>query len=323
MASVAKITYGPLIDHLKESSEVYQQIFQQYSMKYGTIDKNVFSSWMVSAVEPIIISCTQNQPSTLRSLFKTLYIASLEIIGNGSALQYEQEYVQVWKLYGLIPNLIQRSSSEIVNALHGALESLRKYRPQQVMTWISGMKDSVQGCVSVGDVLACGRINAWLCGMAHLRSKAISSYLLLPEKVQQDLLRLFPSKADFISLAASPWIGLKKPQFIGEAGGFIGIGGNFKAPPIAAVVQQQLVITDGTNTNALFADSLGMILLSEVPVPAGIVIQQSTVKGLEKFKQKNKHLVPFDDASSCAEGDCTFVITRKTSHFIYVYGWSA
>lgn len=323
MAAVAKITYGPLIDHLKESADVYKYIYLQYEMKYGTIDKNVFGSWMAQVVEPVMIRCTQNQPDAIPRLFKVLYIASLEIIGNGSAAMYAHQYESVWKLYGLLPALMQRSSGEIVIAIHEALANLRKHLPHQVMTWISGMEDSVRGCSSVADVLACGRIHAWLCGMAHLRSRAIASFPLLPEKIQEDIKKKFPAKADINSLTASPWIGLNKISFMGETGGFTGMGGNFTKPPVAAVLHGKIVLTDGTNTCALYADSLGTILIPNVPVLATNVLNYSSVEGLKEFTRKNKALVPFDDASSFAHADYTFVITRKLSHYTFIYGCSA
>lgn len=320
-----KISYPPLISHLQERADFYNSLYQESQLKYGSINKQALTSWLVTIVEPIVKATSQHNPDTLPQVFKSCYTELLGLLGSQLGLVHEFEYQSAWLLLTKTPHLVAVSPSRLLKAMNSALVSVRAHQPEDVFSWIDLMEMIAPHCKSVEEFLVCGRVNAWLGGMAHLKARALESFALLPQHLQ----KMLQENTDLSiqgSYSKSPWTGIadtKRPEFMGEAGGFVGFGGPFTAPPQVALVGNHIVATDKKTSCALFADCFGKVILSDIPVSPEEILRQATNKALEGFKSTYGHkVVSFEDISSSVMNDSTLVFTRHSSHYLFIYGWS-
>ncbi len=321
MAAMEKITYQPLISHLSERSDFYNQLYHDYDLNYGTNNHSILSSWLVGIVEPIVKEISTSYPDSLPQVFKVFYTELLQILSNKSGIVYENEYKEAWLLCNKIPALTATHPSRLLKAINSALESLRIYQPEKVLQWISFMDNIIINCKTIDEFLACGRVYAWMSGMAHLRIKAETEFLNLRAELKQAILNN-DAKANVLQSAfRNEWPKLRKPQFIGEAGGFVGFGGPFTTPPLVALMENEIYATDKQNSCAFFADYFGKVILAEIPVSPRIIIEKSNLKDLKSYISKFEECtITFNDITSFVVKNSTLVLTRASSHYLFVYG---
>lgn len=314
-----KISYKPLLEHLATRADYYNQLYRESELKHGGLDPSLISRWLVNGVEPIIEKIDQNNSGRLAPVFKAFYVHVLKILSNRSGIVYENEYQRAWQLCGALPALAANQPEKLLNAIDGAVESIRTYQPSRVMEWIDLMEKASVHITTIDDFLTAGRIFAWMCGLAHLRDRAKSSYATLAP----DLKNVFSECTAEFSMderLSNVWPGVTQPAFMGEAGGFIGFGGPFAAPPLLSIVQNEFVVTDGKTSHAFFADSFGKVFLAGIPVSATFISKSAQLDGFGKAKKKyGNGLIPFDDVTSFSVKENTLALTRSGSHYIYVY----
>ena len=318
-----KIGYLPLINHIKERSDFYNQLFRENELKYSQIDHTLVSSWMVNSIEPIIVKTQTVNPDQLPQVFKAFYTELLKILGNNLGVAFENEYRLAWAICLNNPRLVGTFPSRILNAINSALESIRSYQPEKVLLWISMMDKTIASCNSLDEFMACGRIYAWVCGLAQFRLKAELEFNKLGEELKQ-LVKFNISKANNSDFTfESEWVGVPTPTFMGEVGGYIGMGGLFNDSPMVAQMDDNIVITDRNTSSLLFADRFGKVIIPDIQVTPESVIKDSNTRGLKEFKSKfGDHSIPFDDVTSCLLNKSTLILTRKSSHYLFVYGWT-
>lgn len=314
-----KITFPPLIDHLKEQSDFYNQLYRNYQLQYGSIDGKLLSCWVVTVIEPLIKEVAIDFPEKSEAVFKAMYTELLQLLGSKIGITYKNDYTHGWLLCLLVPNLCATTPTRIIRSVNSAIESLRSYQPEKVTLWLELMKTSIRNCKTIEDFLACGRINGWLCGMAHLKERAYNEYIKVSTEIKRDL-----NAGKTITLEkalAKEWPNLDKAEFVGETGSFVGFGGPFISSPYVALVQNQVLATDGFETFAYFGDSFGKVLLRDIPVPPAKVFEFLTREDFATFKsQFGEQTIPFNDITSCVIKNSTFICTRSSSHHLYIYG---
>jgi hypothetical protein len=321
MAPMEKITFQPLINHLSEQSDFYNQMYRENDMNYGAINHSLLASWIASVVEPIVKDVFISHPDHLPQIFKAFYIELLQILSNKSGIIYENEYKAAWKLCHKNPTLTATYPLRLLKAINSALESIRTYQPEKVLQWISLMDNTLINCKTIEEFLACGRIYAWMSGMAHLRTKAETEFFILRDELKHAILNNNPEANVLERAFRNEWPKLKKPQFMGEAGGFVGFGGPFTTPPIVALLENELFATDKQNSCAFFADCFGKTLITEIPVSPKKIIEKSSVRDLNLYKSSfGSYINTFNDITSYAIKNCTLVLTRASSHYLFVYG---
>ncbi|MFZ6008786.1 MAG: hypothetical protein ACOYXT_00445 [Bacteroidota bacterium] len=314
-----KITYKPLIAHLKQSGDQYNQLYEEQEMRFGTLSPAVVYSWIVKVLEPIV-AATAHDEILAGKIFQILYKRLLPLLGNQLAVTYEQEYQSAWMMLKKNPHLMQTSPLRVLEALNSALLSIRRYQPAHVSEWITLMDQTIADYKTVEDFLIAGRVYAWLCGMAHLRDQALRDSTLL----SADLISLIEKRSGHTLdlLRQRRWMPFDKPAFAGTAGGFSGLQGTFTTLPMVALIENQIIASDHENTCALFADSLGSVLLTEIPIRAGDVKNQADQKAWTIFRsQFGGEVIPYDDVSSAVIKDHTIVFTRRSSFHLFIYGW--
>jgi hypothetical protein len=210
----------------------------------------------------------------------------------------------------------------MLKAINSALETIRIYQPAKTHVWL-GYLEKVAGFISTADeFMACGRIFGWLCGLAHLRARAAASYSLLPPELRMGIRDCFDPNTNMEEYLEHYWPLLNRPEFVGEAGGFAGFGGPFIAPPLVSLIENEFLVTDHKSGNAFFADSFGKVFLTEIAVSPFLIAKNAGTEGLKNFRHEfGSKLFAFDDITSAAARNNTLVLTRSSSHYLYVYGY--
>lgn len=311
-----KIKYAPLIQHLKENEESYNLLCRAHELQYGQLDSVILRSWMVRVIEPVILEIGPLYPEKLPLIFKALFSELLRILGNKTGVIYEDEYVAAWQLLKRIPAIVMAHPSRCIRAIDSGIEAIRLFRPDKVSSWIINMDRSIGNCNSFDEILTLGRVYAWQAGMAHLRGRIINEISALPKLEDEDISLKKALKYE--------WPDYIKTTFAGESGGFLGNGGYFLSSPVVALLENEILVTDGKVTCAFFADQFGKVLLPEIPVSPEVILQKAELSSFVSFKSEHgETIVPFDDVTSSVLRNSTLVITRRSSHYLYVYGWSA
>lgn len=316
MAAKKKISFLPLKQHLQETFLFYNQLYADQELKAGRIDRILLSRWIVEVIEPISEAVFQIDQQALPVVFRTFYSSLLRLLGNGLALTYEQQYRAAWSMTTQTPQLLTKDPKRILNAVNSALIAIREHQPGKVDNWIALMQQTSIYCQNEDQFLDCGRFNAWLCGMAHLRPQALRIYPELPEQVKVVLNAVnLPLRAAL----EETWITSGALRFEGVAGGFSGFGAGFIRPPRVAMVGGVVMATDQESSSALFADTLGTVLMKNIAIRPETIIDQSSMVAFEAFQKQVGSNVDAEDLTSCVQTADGFVLTRSSSHYLFIY----
>lgn len=315
-----KITYQPLIQYLSEQEGFYNQLLREFELKHGIPDANFITDWIVNVIEPVLEEITGAYPHRLPQLFQAMFTELLFLAANRNVIEYKDEYRKAWALCVKIPGVFQAYPSRLIKAIDSAVDSIRDYHPNKVFQWISQMDQVAAECHTLEQFLACGRILAWSCGMAHLRVRAESEFSNLPPGLKKTIQQAAGISSNPETFFSHEWGTLSKHDFMGEAGGFTGFGGNFASPPLVIQMEDKIIATDRKSCFLLFADSFGKVLLNCPPIPEDIILDKANTKGLETARKRFGKVFDFGDVTSFVAIDHTLVITRASSHYLYIYG---
>lgn len=317
-----KISYTPLIQHLQDNAGLYNQLYRECELKYGSIDRAVLSRWMVQTVEPIVRAVDALYPDHMPQTFRACYTYTLQLLGNKAGIVHEEEYQAAWRLCVQVPSLAGLYPVRLLSAINAALDAVRAHQPERVLQWVAAMESTLSYVLSLEEFLALGRIHAWRAGMAHLRGRAQQEFENLRDVLKEALLQKYTDLKNNHAFEQE-WLGLAAAQFIEAPGGYVGYGGAFTAPPKVAQLGRHLMVTDGQQPYAFFADAFGSVLLPDVPVQPKTIVKHSNLKGLEVFKARfGKQAISFDDVISAVLLPSTLLLTRASSHHLFVYGWT-
>jgi hypothetical protein len=314
MAAMEKVTFAPLIAHLKESADEYNQLYLQQELKSGSIDSVAIARWVTGIIEPVVMRAVEADVNCLPRVFRVFYSNMLSLLGGNQALAYEEEYRTAWSICCTIPVLTARYPHRVLNALNSAIIAIRNYQPEQVKRWIEGMQATAPQCSTIEQFLDCGRVIAWTCGLAHLRANATKLYPALPDAVKTILGNQCGEllKDDLLH---TPWGATKSLLFEGVAGGFTGLGHPFTEPPLVAAIDGYVIAADSKSSNVVFVDSFGTVLIRDSPYQAALVKERAADTAMWKLKEKPA----FNDITSCVVLNDTLILTRRSSHYLFIY----
>ncbi len=312
MVEMEKISFPPLIEHLKNQEDLYNSLYQSHELNKGAVDSIVLLEWMVEIAEPILEKVHEHNPDALSRVGPALFSSILLLNSGNSAVVSEEENKSALKLCLQMPKLVSNAPSKILKAINDAVKVIRTYQPQRVNTWIQLMNQSVVACREIDHLLDCGRVCAWFCGLAHLRENAKTAFHRLPEAVQNSITSHAPNN-NFVNLFENSWLGNTSKIFKTTVGDFIGYESVFENPPVIAKIDNHVFATDGKNAHAVFCDEFGSVLLDQNSFkPIDIMERVShSAKALPKIN--------WEDISSSVENDHTVFLTRKSSFHIYVF----
>lgn len=312
MAQMEKITYPALIDHFKEADDFYNELLKNHELQYGTINTELLREWMIDVVEPILRSVDSQKSGHLPRICKLLFSKILLFQSRKSSIAYTQETKAALLICKEIPALFVEAPHRILEAIESAMRSLRQYQPLRVGVWIDLMCVSVEHCKSINDFLDCGRVCAWLCGLAHLKSRVKNVFKNLPDQVRSAI-KNNTSHPDFEKLFNKNWNQKTALTFVTAMGDFKGFGGPFETPPVIVNIENQIFATDGKHALALFADQFGQVLVEQNAFSAEQILN----------KLDSKINVPkginFKDIQSISKLEDTLLLTRTSSYCVFVY----
>lgn len=315
-----RLSHPPLIAHLREQHGVYNGLYVDHELKYGRPYGRSLQQWIVRDVEPAVAAIAQNRTDRLPAVFKAFYRELLRLAGSGLLFSHEAEYRALWRVCAKAPGIVSLSPVAVLSSLHAALQSVRSLRPAKTTSWLSLMEATVTACTSLEELLNCGRMNAWFCGLAHLREKCGEQFPKLSDGLKEALQTNSPLRQPLENLFAAHWFNKGGPVFIEAPGGFTGWSGAFISPPLLREAAPHVLAADGEAAYLVFADEFGSVLL---PVGGSRSTANGNLSPLKTFREKfGAHLVPYDDVSSCVLKNNTLFFTRHSSHYIYIYGWS-
>ncbi|MDV7137763.1 hypothetical protein R3X28_02695 [Maribacter sp. TH_r10] len=316
-----KVTYAPLIEDLKTHSVLYNQMYGQYSLKYGHYSAGHVSEWMVKVIEPIVQCIDELGISTenLHIAIRSLYTHALKLLGSGLAITYDDQYVRAWSLLQKLPMLLVKNPEETLSALNEALVRLRKYAPNKVLQWCDMVGVLSVEITSLNEFKIVARICAWQCGLAHLRPRLPSLFMTLPLSLKQRIMGVLKSEGNYEDAFKNPW-NVDKPHFEGVAGGFLAASGYFIDPPKLSVVNQTVIVSDSKHVYAFFADSNGKTLLPISGIEPDSVIEGNVSKSnYEKIVRKVDGNLDVKEVSSLVKMPGNIMFTLYNSYFLFTY----
>lgn len=312
-----KVTHAPLIAHLKGNGQQYNQMYREHELRFGSMPDRLINEWIVEVIEPIVRATSETEDESGK-IFRELYKNMLTLLGSQLAVTYEKEYRAAWAMLASNPHIAQTSPQRLINAINSALITIRKHKPDQVITWVNHMTCVIPYCQTIDEVLHCGRIFAWTSGLVHLRAKGIEGLASLSDQ----LLEIFKQRSgyDAQELINMRWTSAK-PVFVGVAGGFAGLDGVFTAPPTLCLYGDQVIAKDDHTVCAVFADLFGTLVL-----PQALLSHDLQARGKEDFlsvlSDFGKQTIPFDDVTSSVRIHNTLVVARSSSFHLFIYGWN-
>ncbi len=320
MAAMEKINFPPLIAELTANSALYNQWYNDAELKYGTLSTPILMSWMVEVVQPIVLetSAVNSAPEKVHEVVKALYLESLKLIGSGLAIRYKEEYKSAWLLLMQLPHLVLKFPVKIISLLHDVLSNLHTYAPAKTVVWCQLMKNSSFDIKTIEDFKIAGRIYAWKCGLAHLRSRLKEDFQTLSEELKHTILKNLSEEATG-QIFEFRW-STHTIKFEGVHGGFKGSEGFFEHPPKLAQIDEYLFATDSINNYALFADQFGKVLLPANTVDSNYILSNSKpFDSVEKWLGKGKEQIDAHKISSIVTTKDTLAFTLQNSYFIYLF----
>src|SRR5262249_27250015 len=128
-----------------------------------------------------------------RAAVEELYDLSLELISAsllGPRARMPQ-VVAVWqRLLPSVGHFLARDPGRVAGCLSNAAWNMAQQPETRPDWWIDAMCDLAPDCTSVNDLLDCGKIVAWLAGMAQYRAGALETARKLTPPLAARALRL-------------------------------------------------------------------------------------------------------------------------------------
>lgn len=321
MAAMEKISLPQLIAELSDNSALYNQWYKESEMKYGTIPSQRLANWIVEVVEPIVEAtiALNSASEKVHEIVKALYLETLKLIGSGLAIRYEDEYKAAWLLMAKMPNLVVKFPIKTILLLNDVLLNLHRYAPEKTRYWCKLIESSAIEIKTIEDFKILGRIYAWKCGLAHIRTRLKADYAALSENLQHTILQNLGSDITAYDLFENPWSN-RNTNFEGVQGGFVGTTGYFEHPPRLAQIGEHIFVSDSKSSYALFADQFGKVLLPANAVDAAYIVSKAKhYDTSEKWIEKVNAEMDTSTISSVAATKDTLFFTLQNSYFLYVY----
>lgn len=316
-----KISLPELISELSDKSVLYNQWYKESEMKYGNLPAPLIAGWMTEVIEPIVKAAVSINSASekIHEVVKALYLESLKLIGSGLLLRYRDEYKEAWLLLAEMPNLTVKFPTKMISLLNDVLVNLHRYAPEKSIAWCTLIGTSSSEIKTIEDFKIVGRIYAWNCGLAHLRTRLKTDFWELSENLQQTIVTTIGTAENTSHLFKNAWT-TTNTKFEGVQGGFKGTTGFFEHPPVLAQIGEHIFVSDSNSSYALFADQFGKVLLPAASVDAAYIVSISKrSETLEKWLVKDNEKIDARTISSVVVTEDTLVFTLKNSYFLYLY----
>jgi len=319
-----------LIELLESRKEAFNRRFVEVRQHYRQLSPGAFSQVLRERVLPVADTVLQVAPEHLAAVFDTLYdtalrLTALELIGPGSRQPLlDRAFVE---LLPSAAHLIAPAASERIPALLNALYNLGMEPAADAERWLRIMVELAQRERRGGVYLDCGKVAAWICGMAHYRDAALSIAPNLPREHLASMLDVADAQSDLPQRLADPWLrfdgGARKLRLVARSGGFIGFDGPFVEPPDVACFGDRLYAFDRQAAWRVFADRFGVLMRrygTDLPDgdPQGNTNFRVNRKGEVRIGEHTEAFPQLADCSSQAATAHTLAVALPHSHHIFL-----
>lgn len=271
---------GPLAEALRRGREWFNTAFFVVRQSSPGLDEAVFAQYL-RMLAPAAEAISPHGPERFDAAVAAFYDLILDLLARGilnDAARSDLLGRVVTELFPPLHAFLAEAPHDTAGKLVNAalqLAATAGARPKEWMDLLIRVVPMVSGH---GELFDAGRVLAWRCGMAQLRTAALRAAERLSEPV---LFSVFDvpsamkggrvSSAELLrALTADPWLhpaeaiegaaGRPKAlRLVVDAGGFRGFGGPFLAPPRARVVDGALVLSDASQAWQLHADVFGVV----------------------------------------------------------------
>lgn len=301
-----KISYPPLITHLKEHEEYYSSILGQYELNHGLVPGDVIKHWMATSIEPLVRATSNGDSAKVSRINRALFSELLNLLKHRVDLPI---YEKAWQLLSAVPDLFSQKPTEIIRVIDDGLQGVLTYQPKKGEKWLEIMESSLPDCLNVAQMKALGQTAAWLCGLAHLRIACRKSFEILPEGLTETLQKFVPKNKNLKDLLAQDWNEENGEHMLG---GFIGFEkGLFEKPPIVGLVDDVVMATDDKSVCAIFHDAMGTVVLNDINLSSQLVTNGAG--NAREITHKK-----YRDVSSSIQINNSLIFTRTSSHYIHI-----
>jgi hypothetical protein len=327
---------GPLADALRRNRQVFNAKFAAASKANTPIDPGEFQRFLAETLEPVVRNVASEFAERTDPVVDALFDLSLDLFRNnilGPAAKHPV-IPSAWRtLLPRVAKLLTREPWRVAGSMTNALYNLSRTPGGRPNDWCN---TDFSPCQTIGDFLDCGLIVAWRCGMPQYRRMALEKASALAPRLAAHALGLpattKPEGVETVirNLANNPWLlpqhalqsGTRQLKFVAQAGAFLGFGGQFLLPPRVGLIEDHLVVTDGTATWHVHADVFNAVLLrSDAPFAHPIANDAGILDdGTLQWKGLRRTFPELAHAFSIAATSDTAAITVPTSHHIFLVG---
>ena len=255
-----------LAEVLRGGRSEFNRRFELAQARYPGIEPAAFSEILSGPVDRIVGKVARVDGAAVPALVDTLFELSLMLLGQrwiGPGAR-APALLAGWELLAenapiLLAQQPMALSTSIANALvhwssHGGGDD-----------WLLTLSALAQRARSPDELLRAGQIAAWRHGMAHYRESALERARALDRELLA--LALGVAVGDWqdgmlARLITDRWYrpdvsDATVPRVTGKVGAFVGFGGRFSEPPVAGLIDGELVLDSGGTRYTLHADAYG------------------------------------------------------------------
>ena len=323
---------GPLADALRRGRQSFNARFAAASKVSRPIDGAEFQEHLAIALDPIVRGVASESPDRVDGTVDALFDVSLDLFSHGLLGPRAQfpEVPEAWR--DLLPSLtpmMAREPGRVAGSVTNAVYNLARTPGARPREWIQALK--ALGCQTTTELLDCGAVLGWRCGMPAYRMGALEKARSLAPALAARALGLTPGTdvaAVLEKLAGNPWVkpedslrsGPKELRIVGKAGAFCGFGGQFLAPPRVAKMDGGIIATDGVTAWRLQADVYNAVLVRCEWGERADLRNDASIQpdGTVIWKERAHRFPELANATGIDTTEDTIIVTLAGSHHIFL-----
>lgn len=346
---------GALAGALRRGRDKFNQRFMAARRVYRQLEADDFYWHLSQNLAPLLDAAERAAPARVDEVCDELYGLSCELVAR-KWLGPEARFSlinRLWRVYLVeLGRFWVDQPRRVIGGLTRAAYSLAEIDPVKANNWARRLAELGPNCPDVEVLLDVGRVLAWRVGMPHFRPSALKVWRRLSSELRYQTLCLGEAAGQALGDAADrpdlalleqaledPWFepaGLlsgaqdedtERPGGckIWEVGGFVGLGGEFSAPPRVFSRGEYLYACDGRVCYRIFVDAFGALLSrAGVEVSARELVGRdngdsgSDWRALERFSGAARELPGLIDATSRASNAWTWALSVAHSHKVFL-----
>ena len=328
---------------VRDERERFNALFAAAEREHPNLQGAEVLSLLGTELDGLLVAVAAIRPERVVAVARAAYEVMLSLLAQellGSRARIRAVASGWTELLPALAVWVCDAPERMLAAVCNALVNVERTPGARVDDWITAMKTiaasaSERAGVGVTEILQIGQVQAWMRGMAHYRSGALTTLETAPTLVAEVALGLTDGRTNVreacARLRADRWWQPGAPRtganpevrVMRRVGAFRGFGGQFMQPPTVQPWGEEFMVTSGDDRWLLFADAYGATLHLAGSAGAGTAtlapwkISADGVVSLRGLSARLPELVGFSSASGTPG---TLAVTSPTSHAIWLVG---